>query len=156
MKPSLAAIVLCAGQGTRMKSDRAKVLHPLLGRPLGAYPIARAFEIGASPVVAVVGYQAEEVKSALQANFPGQQLLFALQEAQRGTAHAVQCAAPKLEGHRGPILILYGDTPLLKRETLYNLLEAYRKGSAPLALVTSRAADPSGYGRIVRSRGRIA
>jgi bifunctional UDP-N-acetylglucosamine pyrophosphorylase/glucosamine-1-phosphate N-acetyltransferase len=107
-------------------------------------------------VVAVVGYQAEEVKSALQKSFEGQQLGFALQKEQRGTAHAVQCAAPELEGHRGPILILYGDTPLLRCETLQRLLEAYQRGSAPLALVASRPANPSGYGRIVRSRGRIA
>jgi bifunctional UDP-N-acetylglucosamine pyrophosphorylase/glucosamine-1-phosphate N-acetyltransferase len=156
MSRSLAAIVLCAGQGTRMKSERAKVLHPLLGRPMCAYPIARALEIGASPLVVVVGYQAEEVKNEVKANFPGQPLRFAVQDIQRGTAHAVQCASKELEGHTGPILILYGDTPLLRCETLARLVEAYQKAPAPLALVTSRASDPSGYGRVVRSRGKIS
>ena len=152
----LAAIVLCAGQGTRMRSNRAKVLHPLLGRPLCAYPISRAFELGASPVVAVVGFQAEEVRSTLRTAFPERALRFATQGEQRGTAHAVQAAQRALEDHSGPILILYGDVPLLRLETLQALLQAYRSRRALLAMITAVAADPSGYGRVVRSRGRVS
>src|SRR5215813_3367663 len=152
----LAGIVLCAGQGTRMKSGTAKVLHPVLGRPLCAYPIARALDAGASPVVAVIGFQGEQVTSALQKAFPGRPLRFAWQREQLGTAHAVQSAKAELEGYSGPILILYGDVPLLRLATLARLLEAYRSHRAALAIVTSLAADPTGYGRVVRTGGRIS
>ncbi len=156
MSPSVAAIVLCAGKGTRMKSDQAKVLHPLLGRPLCFYPVACALEAKASPVVAVVGYQADEVASALREAFPQKSLRFATQKEQKGTAHAVRSAKAQLEGHRGPILILYGDVPLLQRETLEALVQAVKSRSTLLALVTTSLSDPSGYGRVIRSRGRIA
>src|SRR5262245_15394605 len=156
MAHSVAAIVLCAGQGTRMKSDRAKVLHPLLGRPMAAYPVARALEVGASPVVAVVGFQSDEVTSALQRAFPEQRLRFAVQPEQKGTAHAVQCARAELQSFSGALLILYGDVPLLRLETLESLLKAFWKAAAPLALVTSFPRDPAGYGRVIRSRGQVA
>jgi bifunctional UDP-N-acetylglucosamine pyrophosphorylase/glucosamine-1-phosphate N-acetyltransferase len=153
---SLAAIVLCAGQGTRMKSSKAKVLHPILGRPLAAYAISRALDLGASPVVAVVGFQAEQVKSTLQGVFPGRPLRFALQSEQRGTAHAVQAAQAELKDYSGAILILYGDLPLLQQATLEALIAAYRRQRSALAMITSIAPDPTAYGRIVRSRGRIS
>jgi bifunctional UDP-N-acetylglucosamine pyrophosphorylase/glucosamine-1-phosphate N-acetyltransferase len=138
-----------------MKSERAKVLHPLLGRPMCAYPVARALAVGASPLVAVVGFQADQVTSALEHAFPGQPLRFALQREQKGTAHAVQCAQPELQGYSGPILILYGDVPLLRRETLDALLKAFRNGRGPLALVTTVPPDPTGLGRVIRSRGQV-
>src|SRR5690349_13863422 len=106
---SLAAVVLCAGKGTRMNSARAKVLHPLLGKPMCWYPISRAFELGASNVVAVVGHQSEEVKQVLSRAFPTQGLSFALQSEQNGTGHAVACAEPALKEFRGAVLILSGD-----------------------------------------------
>src|SRR5690348_14208677 len=104
MSSPLAAIVLCAGKGTRMKSEKAKVLHPILGRPLCAYPISRALELGAAPVVPVVGHQADAVTAAIKAEFPGQALLFALQTEQRGTADAVKSARHALEGFNGIVL----------------------------------------------------
>src|SRR4051812_25113260 len=110
MSSPLAAVVLCAGKGTRMKSEKAKVLHPLLGRPLCAYPISRALELSASPVVAVVGHQADAVTAALQAEFPGQVPRTALQAEQRGTADAVRSAREALKDHGGAVMILYGDT----------------------------------------------
>ena len=155
MSSSLAAIVLCAGKGTRMKSEKAKVLHPILGRPLCAYPISRALELGASPVVPVVGHQAEAVTTAIKAEFPGQPLLFALQTEQRGTADAVKSAQQALEGFNGAVLILYGDVPLLRKETLEGLLAAFRAGKAPLAMVTTVLENPHGYGRIVREGGKV-
>src|SRR5215470_1951061 len=131
MRIGLSAIVLCAGKGTRMKSEKksekTKVLHTLLGRPLCFYPTARALEIGASPIVAVVGHQADQVKAALQANFPNQPLRFALQRSQNGTADAVRAAQAELKGATNPILILYGDVPLVRRETLDALVEAFHK-----------------------------
>ena len=151
----LAAVVLCAGKGTRMKSTRAKVLHELLGRPLCAYPISRALAVGASRVVAVVGHQAEEVEKTLRARFPVAGLSFALQAEQRGTAHAVGCARQSLEGFDGAVLILYGDTPLLQKDTLDRLIAAFREGKGPLAMVTTLAPDPTGYGRVVRQAGQV-
>src|SRR5579859_7671376 len=114
MSKGLAAIVLCAGKGTRMSSDKAKVLHSLLGRPLCFYPVARALELGASPVVAVVGHQADQVTSSLRAAFPSQAVKFAIQQQQGGTADAVRAAEPKLKEVTDPILILYGDVPLVR------------------------------------------
>jgi bifunctional UDP-N-acetylglucosamine pyrophosphorylase / glucosamine-1-phosphate N-acetyltransferase len=154
MTQPMAAVVLCAGKGTRMESRKAKVLHPLLGRPLAYYPMARAFELGAQPVVAVVGHQAEQVKDALTRVFPNQPLTFALQTEQRGTGHAVAAAREALSGFAGTVLILYGDVPLVTGATLGRLRDAFEAGKGPLAMVTCRLADPSGYGRILRGPGR--
>jgi bifunctional UDP-N-acetylglucosamine pyrophosphorylase/glucosamine-1-phosphate N-acetyltransferase len=151
----LASVVLCAGKGTRMKSERAKVLHPALGRPLFAWPLSRALSLGASPVVAVVGHQADAVQQAVRAEFPQADIRFSLQAEQKGTGHAVQCAAGALEGHGGPVLILYGDAPLVRDETLAALCEAYRVSGAKLALVSAVAPNPHGYGRVVRRGGAV-
>jgi bifunctional UDP-N-acetylglucosamine pyrophosphorylase / glucosamine-1-phosphate N-acetyltransferase len=144
----LAAIVLAAGKGTRMKSQQAKVLHPLCGRPLAYYPVRRALEIGASPVVVVVGHQAEAVEAALAASLPEAPVRFEVQREQLGTAHAVRAARDALRGREGAVLILSGDTPLLTAETLERVVAA--RGHAPLSLATMQLADPAGYGRIVR------
>src|SRR4051812_41655624 len=112
----LSAIVLGAGKGTRMKSERAKVLHKALGKPLAFYPVQRAFDLGADPVVAVVGHQAEQVEQDLAARFAGRPLAFARQTQQLGTAHAVRAAEDALKGFSGDVLILYGDVPLLRPE----------------------------------------
>jgi bifunctional UDP-N-acetylglucosamine pyrophosphorylase/glucosamine-1-phosphate N-acetyltransferase len=150
MKTRLAAVVLCAGKGTRMKSERAKVLHRLLGRPMAFYPVSRAFELGCEKVVAVVGHQADQVQSALSDELPDRTVDFALQEEQRGTGHAVACAREQLQEFKGAVLILYGDVPLIRTETLQALVKAYEKNTAPLALISCRPADPAGYGRVVR------
>jgi bifunctional UDP-N-acetylglucosamine pyrophosphorylase/glucosamine-1-phosphate N-acetyltransferase len=157
MTTPLAAVVLCAGKGTRMKSARPKVLHPILGRPLAWYPLTRAFEVGAQQVVAVVGHEAEVVTKELTALFPGQGLSFALQAQQRGTGDAVASARAALAGFSGPVLILSGDVPLLTEETLQRLLAAYRAGKGPLAMVSFEQEDPTGYGRLVRDeQGYVA
>src|SRR5262249_60878865 len=88
MTEPLAAVVLCAGKGTRMKSGTAKVLHPVLGQPLAAWPVGRALALGCNPVVAVGGHQGEQVRAALEARLPGQALRFATQGEPRGTADA--------------------------------------------------------------------
>ncbi|MCA2977846.1 MAG: bifunctional UDP-N-acetylglucosamine diphosphorylase/glucosamine-1-phosphate N-acetyltransferase GlmU [Myxococcaceae bacterium] len=154
MNSPLAAVVLCAGKGTRMKSEKAKVLHPLLGRPLAHYPITRAFEAGCQQVVAVVGHQGEQVQAALAAAFEGQALAFATQAQQRGTGDAVAAARGALTGFSGPVLILYGDVPLLTAELLTRLVSAYRAGKGPLAMVTCRPPNPAGYGRVLRGAGQ--
>lgn len=154
MSKNLAAIVLCAGKGTRMKSARAKVLHPLLGHPLCYYPLRRAAETGADPVVAVVGHQAEEARQQVTAHLPDTPLAFALQKEQLGTAHAVLCARDALKGFDGQIFILYGDVPLVRTATLKALVRAKRARKAPLAFITTEQADPTGYGRVVRDGGQ--
>jgi len=153
MTQSLAAVVLCAGKGTRMKSDRAKVLHPILGRPLAWYPINNAFELGAQQVVVIVGHQANEVSAALSGGFPGQTLQFAVQAQQRGTGDAVGAARGSLTGFTGAVLILYGDVPLLTVGTLKRLLAAFDPSKGPLAMISCRLLDPTGYGRVLRGAG---
>jgi CTP:molybdopterin cytidylyltransferase MocA len=130
---ALAAVVLAAGKGTRMKSDRAKVLHEACGRPLAWYPVRCALEAGASPVGVVVGHQAEAVEAALVASLPGAPLRFALQREQLGTAHAVLAARDALADHRGPVVILSGDTPLLETATLRAVAEARAAAGAAIA-----------------------
>ncbi len=155
MRGPLAAIVLCAGKGTRMKSARAKVLHELLGRPLCFYPLRRALALGADPVVAVVGHQAEEVEAAINAHLPGAPVRYARQAQQRGTAHAVLCAQAELRRFAGEVLVVYGDVPLLTEATLEALFDAKRSLGSPLALVTANLDHPKGYGRVVREGGGV-
>ncbi len=150
-RPATAAIVLAAGKGTRMKTQRAKVLHEVCGRPIAYYPVKRALELGADPVVVVVGHQAAEVEAALRAHLPGAPLKFAIQKEQLGTAHAVLAAIPELRGFEGQILILSGDTPLLTADTLRAVVD--RRGSAALAFGTMTLENPSGYGRVVHAPG---
>jgi len=152
-KPSrLAAVVLAAGKGTRMKSQKAKVLHEACGRPLAWFPVRRALELGADRVVVVVGHQGDEVERALTAALPGAPIRFALQREQLGTAHAVLAAMEALSGHDGQVLILSGDTPLLTTATLRAVVEA--RGSKPVAFATMTLAAPFGYGRVVRAKGK--
>jgi bifunctional UDP-N-acetylglucosamine pyrophosphorylase/glucosamine-1-phosphate N-acetyltransferase len=149
----LAAIVLAAGKGTRMKSRTAKVLHEIGGRPLAWYPVKAALDAGANPVVVVVGHQAEAVEAALVASLPGAPLRFAVQEQQLGTAHAVLAARRALRGFDGPVAILSGDTPLLETETILAVVRARSRARAPVAFATMTLETPRGYGRVVRDAG---
>ncbi len=149
----LAAVVLAAGKGTRMKSHTAKVLHEIGGRPLVWYAVKRALDAGASPVVVVVGHQAEAVEAALVASLPGAPLRFAVQEKQLGTAHAVLAARRGLRGFDGPVAILSGDVPLLETDTLLKVVRARARARAPLAFATMALETPRGYGRVVRDAG---
>ncbi len=148
----LAAVVLCAGKGTRMKSDTAKVLQPLLGRPMAWYPLRLAFELEARSVVAVVGHQADTVKASLSKLFEGQPLSFALQADQRGTGDAVNAARAALQGFHGGVMILYGDVPLLQTSTLKKLVDAWRSSKSTLAMISCRPPDAKAYGRVVRGK----
>ena len=149
-----AAVVLCAGQGTRMKSEIPKVLHPIWGQPMGAWAIKAALHSGASRVVTVVGHQAERVTEVLKQSVPD--IAIALQAEQNGTGHAVKMALPELEDFQGTVLVLCGDTPCLTGTTLEQLCLAREETGAPLALATAMVPDPTGYGRIVRDMlGRL-
>lgn len=143
------AIVLAAGQGTRMKSSLPKVLHPIAGRPMVSWCVGAALEAGAKECVVVVGHGKEQVEETLKARF-GDKVRFAHQAEQNGTGHAVRCALEQcLPDHDGGTLILYGDCPLMRSETLAALMKA--QGDAPLALLTASIENPTGYGRILRN-----
>ncbi|MCA9729660.1 MAG: NTP transferase domain-containing protein [Candidatus Eisenbacteria bacterium] len=146
MNQRWSALVLAAGKGTRMKSDLAKVLHPLDGRTLLSCVLDTAARLPLERVIAVVGHQAEQVKEAHR----DRNLLYALQEPQLGTGHAVICARPHLEGQEGSLLVLYGDVPLLRPATLLELMERHELGDNGVTVLTARLPDPSGYGRVLR------
>ncbi len=152
MKPC-AAVVLAAGKGTRMKSGVIKVLHPVAGLPMLSWPVSAAREAGATPIVLVIGHQA----NAVQGLFRGDGgVLCAMQEQQLGTGHAVACALDALSGFRGTVLILCGDTPLLRPETLGDLLKFHAEHAAVVTVLTAVMDDPHGYGRVVRDEdGRV-
>jgi bifunctional UDP-N-acetylglucosamine pyrophosphorylase/glucosamine-1-phosphate N-acetyltransferase len=146
------AIVLAAGQGTRMKSARPKVLHEIAGRPMIGWAIDAALSAGASRVIAVLGYGRDEVSSYLAERY-GERVAFAIQEEQRGTGHAVLCALPVL-GETDRVLVSYGDCPLLPAEAIDTIVRASR--GANVGLLVSTVDDATGYGRIVRDdRGRV-
>ncbi|MEM9252361.1 MAG: NTP transferase domain-containing protein [Planctomycetota bacterium] len=145
--PAPAAVILAAGKGTRMGSDLAKVLHEVAGKPMLHWVIGACRAAGASPIVVVVGYQADRVIEL----FDGQpDLRFVHQREQLGTGHAAMMAEPVLAGHRGDVFVLNGDGPLIRESTLAALLETHRAEQADGTLATSRLDDPTGYGRIIR------
>ncbi|MFA6823837.1 MAG: sugar phosphate nucleotidyltransferase, partial [Geobacter sp.] len=149
----IAALILAAGKGTRMKSDLIKVLHEVAGQPMVCWPLAAAREAGAEEMVVVVGHQAEQVQRVLSGEAG---LRIALQEEQLGTGHAVACGLPALSGNSTTVLILCGDTPLLTGVTLQRLALTHHSSKAAVTVLTAKLADPSGYGRIVRdSAGRV-
>jgi bifunctional UDP-N-acetylglucosamine pyrophosphorylase/glucosamine-1-phosphate N-acetyltransferase len=146
-------LVLAAGLGTRMKSRTVKVLHPVAGRPLVLWPIELARALPAARIVCVLGHQHEAVRALLDARYGAGAVAVALQDKPRGTGDAVRQALPALssEPDDAEALILYGDVPLLRRETVVELCA--RKRAAPLALLSTRPVDPRGYGRLVRDAG---
>jgi bifunctional UDP-N-acetylglucosamine pyrophosphorylase/glucosamine-1-phosphate N-acetyltransferase len=145
-------VILAAGQGKRMRSGLPKVLHPLAGKPLLQHVLDSACSLNPERVVVVHGHGAEAVRRAIEDARPGEQIGWALQSPQLGTGHAVMQAVPQLD-ESVPTLVLYGDVPLTRPETLARLLEA--AGNEQLALLTVELEDPTGYGRIVREAGRI-
>lgn len=142
---SVAVVILAAGKGTRMKSDLAKVLHEISGVPMIRYVVETALCL-VDDVVVVIGHQAEAVRRVLE---PFPTLRFAEQTEQLGTGHAALTALPQLHEKITDVVILCGDTPLIRPKTLRDLIEMHRAGSRPLTLVASRLEDPFGYGRIV-------
>jgi len=143
----LAVVIMAAGKGTRMKSELPKVLHRLHGRPMIAYVVQTALKIGGEPVVVIVGHGKEQVIAALE----DQPVRIAVQEPQLGTGHAVMCALPHLEDAEGCVLILSGDVPLIRSETLRRLVERHDTTDASATVLTAVAPDPYGYGRIIRN-----
>ena len=142
----LAVAVLAAGKGTRMKSDLPKVLQPLAGSTLVERVLASCEHLQPERRLLIVGHQAERVESTLAAHHG---LEFVLQQPQHGTGHAVQQLLEPLQGFKGQLLVLNGDVPLLRPETLEQLLEQHRRSGAAVTLLSARLSDPSGYGRVV-------
>lgn len=142
-----AAVILAAGKSTRMKSELPKVLHPILGRTMIDYVLDAARSAGCEKIVVIVGHKAEEVKAALS-HHPDVE--FALQAEQKGTGHAVMMSADNLAEHDGPVLVLAGDTPLLKGSSLSRLLEVQQQQNAACVVGTAITEANEGLGRIVR------
>ena len=149
-----AVIILAAGQGTRMRSDTHKVLHPIAGRPLLLHLLDRVDALGAEKRIVVLGKGREQVEAAIA----GRGVEVAVQAEQKGTGHAVQQAADALAGYDGPVIILYGDTPFVQSSTLERMLDRLDAPDHPgVVVLASSPADPLKYGRIILGEGdRIA
>jgi bifunctional UDP-N-acetylglucosamine pyrophosphorylase/glucosamine-1-phosphate N-acetyltransferase len=149
----VAALVLAAGKGTRMNSDLAKVLHPICGRPMLAYPLAELEPLRLDRVLVVVGHQAESI----QKMFAEASVEWVLQNEQLGTGHAVLCALPHLADFVGSVLICCGDTPLLTTETLRMFLTTHVDSDSDLSVLSMLLDEPGSYGRILRnSTGEVS
>lgn len=142
----LSAVILAAGQGTRMASELPKVLHPLAGRPLIRYSLDAAAGLSAAPPVIVIGHGAEQVRQAV-----GQAARFAIQQEQLGTAHAVQCAESLLAGQADLVLVISADMPLFSHETLKQLATTQQSNSGPVTMLTIESGEARGFGRVVRN-----
>jgi bifunctional UDP-N-acetylglucosamine pyrophosphorylase/glucosamine-1-phosphate N-acetyltransferase len=151
---SFAVVILAAGQGTRMRSDTHKVLHPIASRPLLLHLLETVDAVGADKRIVVAGKGRDQVEQALS----GRNVVVAHQAQQLGTAHAVQQAESALGGYDGPVLILYGDTPFVEAQTLQRMLDRLDGESGPgVVVLASCPPDPLKYGRIILGEGdRIA
>ena len=157
--PNFAVVILAAGQGTRMRSDTHKVLHPIAGKPLLMHLLDSVDRLGAEKSVVVVGKGRDQVEKALN----GRDVLIAHQAEQKGTAHAVQQAKDALSGYEGAVLILYGDTPFVEPETLKRMLDRLDGSGGPGVVVLASTPDGPAQlwthhslaGRPYREDGRI-
>lgn len=144
----LSAVVMAAGQGTRMRSGLVKVLHLLNGLPMVVHVLELCRRLGVKRTLVVIGHQAERVREVL-GHLPVE---FVLQAEQRGTAHAVLQAAAALQGYEGDVLVLSGDVPLLTDGLAERLMATHRKTRAAATLVSTHLPNPGGYGRVLRDR----
>ena len=143
------AVVLAAGQGTRMKSKLYKVLHPVMGRPMVQHVITQLKQVQVDEMVTVVGYGAEKVIKEL-----GNVSEFVTQKEQLGTGHAVQQAEALLLDKSGTTIVVCGDTPLITGKTYQALFDHHEKEGAKATILTAKAPDPTGYGRVIRNEGK--
>jgi bifunctional UDP-N-acetylglucosamine pyrophosphorylase/glucosamine-1-phosphate N-acetyltransferase len=144
------AVILAAGQGTRMKSKLYKVLHPVCGKPMVQHVVDHVKKLNIQEMVTVIGHGAELVKAQL-----GETSHYALQEEQLGTAHAVMQAQKTLEGWEGITIVVCGDTPLIKAETMESLFKHHEELGAKATILTASIDDPTGYGRIIRNENGL-
>jgi len=146
MNARIAIVILAAGLGTRMKSNKAKVLHKVCGKPMVKYVVETASKIAGNNLVLVVGHQADKVRQTVSdlGTFG-----YAYQKEQRGTGHAVLCALPLLPDRCRQVVILYGDVPLIKAETLSALIRVHLNKKRDISILAVEFEDPTGYGRIL-------
>ncbi len=145
------ALILAAGMGTRMRSEKVKVLHEVLGKSMISHVIDTAFEAGAARVISVLGHQRERVQAHLSAHPRAQDLCYAIQHEQLGTAHAVLAGAAFFEDAPAYTVILSGDVPNLDAQTLKTFVDEAFQSGAPLTVMTAKLDDAGSYGRIVRN-----
>jgi len=143
----LGVILLAAGQGTRMRSDWPKVIHPLGGKALFLHALNRAQQLGPKRIAVIVGHGADAVRQA----YPGSDVTWVVQEQQLGTGHAVLCAKEAFKDFSGDLLILSGDVPLIRERTLLAMIERHRSARAAVTLLTAVLENSQGYGRILRA-----
>ncbi|MAM67933.1 MAG: UDP-N-acetylglucosamine diphosphorylase/glucosamine-1-phosphate N-acetyltransferase [Rhodospirillaceae bacterium] len=153
MSQQTAAIILAAGQGTRMRSSLPKVLHPVCELPLIVHVVRLALASGAAPVVVVIDPAGKRTRDLLSATFPGAPLVFAIQEVPRGTGDAARAGLEAIPDFKGQVLVLAGDVPLLQKSTISKLQKAGAKLAA--TVLTTVVEDPTGYGRIVREGKKL-
>ena len=144
-----AVIILAAGLGTRMRSNKAKVLHAILGRPMLLYVAETARKIAGDEVIVVIGNQAEKVREIASKDAP---LKFAYQDKQLGTGHAVLCALPYLRNQCEDVVILCGDVPLITAETILSLMQSHKKNRHDITVLAVKMDNPTGYGRIITDK----
>ncbi len=143
---NVTAILLAAGQGTRMKSDLPKMLHPICGRPMLAHSLAAAAQVSDGAPVVIVGHGADRVRESVSGG-----VRFVVQDPQLGTGHAVKQAETLLKGKADYVLVTYGDMPLLQASTLQRLVETQKSNRGPMSMLTVVADDPRGFGRVLRN-----
>ncbi|MBC2717833.1 MAG: NTP transferase domain-containing protein [Desulfobacteraceae bacterium] len=146
---SVVIIILAAGKGTRMKSDKAKVLHSLSGRPMIMHVVETAVKVTGKEIIIVIGNQAEKVKEVVSASAD---VKFALQKEQKGTGHAVKCALPELSQDCDNVVILSGDVPLIKSSTIRDLIKDHVNHENDVTVLGVCLENPFGYGRIVENK----
>ena len=142
-----STIILAAGKGTRMKADLAKVLHSIGGVPMLSYPVAAARAAGSKKIVAVIGHQAELIRELFQ----GKNLIFVEQKELLGTGHAVLQAQKAFSRRNETIIILCGDVPLIRHQTLKRLYERKKQDNAAVVVLTAIVDNPAGYGRVIKA-----
>lgn len=153
----LKAIILAAGKGTRMKSDKPKVVHEVLGKPMVYYSIEAAKNAGCDKVCVIVGYKADEVEGSIHDTYEALgiaqemkgKVCYALQKEQLGTGHAVKCASDFI-GSDGDVVVLCGDTPLVTADTLERAISRHKADGNGVTVISAMLDDPFGYGRIIR------
>ncbi len=141
-------IILAAGKGKRMRSDLAKVLHPVCGVPMLIHSVAAARAAGAQKIVVVIGHQAERIRGL----FGKDELIFVEQHDLLGTGHAVLQAREVFKNYTGTVVILCGDVPLIRPETVQALYDRHRSEAAVVTVLTTIPAEPAGYGRVVKAK----
>tara|TARA_B100001750_G_C15502246_1_gene597992 strand:+ start:377 stop:1120 length:744 start_codon:yes stop_codon:yes gene_type:complete len=148
LESNLAVVIMAAGKGTRMESDLPKVLHKLSNKTLLNHVIDTSLELNPKKIIVIIGHEAQMVKNSVEAK----NILFSLQEEQKGTGHAIMQTSQHLKDFDGDTLILSGDVPLIKKTTLTSLIDNQRNNQYDACMLTAEIDDPTGYGRVIRNK----